>query len=103
MAVLLPAYILSVVLAIPILYAGMNFLSVPQCDSLQTLVDDYSREAYDGANGVILETKGNPTLIHSNLSVDRFLRKDSTLPEIYDIDVAIINQMLMQKCNSKAC
>ena len=44
MAVHLPAYILSLFVVVPLLYAGLNVLWTPRYDSLDTLWDGHSRK-----------------------------------------------------------
>ena len=41
----IPAYIASLLVAVPLMYAGLNILASPAQDSLETIVDVYSKES----------------------------------------------------------
>lgn len=74
---LVPTYMLCIFVAVPLLYAACNILSAPKSNSLHSIGGDkFSRE------GRIKQNKG--CIFGSTDS--------SKVPEIFDIDVSIINR-----------
>ena len=88
-------------MAIPFLYAGLNFLSAPSAESLDTLFDGHSRECacMEGAkaemNGCSAKSMSRQKkAIYVDVSA-------SNVPEICDIDVSIINGLQSEMLHLK--
>ena len=75
----LPTLAIALFIAAPIIYAGLNFLSAPAPSSLDTLWDEYAREARFGSGKLQVE------------------EDSTTTDEICDIDVGAINRLLLYK------
>eukprot|EP00521_Asterionellopsis_glacialis_P018324 CAMPEP_0195305134 /NCGR_PEP_ID=MMETSP0707-20130614/35750_1 /TAXON_ID=33640 /ORGANISM="Asterionellopsis glacialis, Strain CCMP134" /LENGTH=136 /DNA_ID=CAMNT_0040369167 /DNA_START=44 /DNA_END=451 /DNA_ORIENTATION=+ len=80
-AILAPTYMLCIFLAIPLLYAAVNILATPKIDSPLTIGgDSFSR--------------GPPSVSTGSESILYPETNGSSVPEIYDIDVNIINRLV---------
>mmetsp|Transcript_21826 Transcript_21826/g.26688 ORF Transcript_21826/g.26688 Transcript_21826/m.26688 type:complete len:146 (-) Transcript_21826:5-442(-) len=78
-----PAYLVTLGLALPLLYAGLNALSAPTIDSLNLLADGHSREAPPHINSIC----GGAFLCEK----DEIQNEYGSIPEIFDVDVGLIN------------
>eukprot|EP00567_Pseudictyota_dubia_P008674 CAMPEP_0197446898 /NCGR_PEP_ID=MMETSP1175-20131217/11711_1 /TAXON_ID=1003142 /ORGANISM="Triceratium dubium, Strain CCMP147" /LENGTH=145 /DNA_ID=CAMNT_0042978069 /DNA_START=36 /DNA_END=473 /DNA_ORIENTATION=+ len=100
-AVLVPTYILSLFISVPLLYAGINVLYSARCDSIDTLWDGHSRPEVKIPTA---STKRHNDVAKSSTAwrrliavTDKTAQDESSVPEICDIDVGIINRMLLRE------
>jgi len=96
LALYIPTLILGIFLTIPFFYAVLNSRSAPNFDSLDTLWDGYAKTA--------------PTLEDTDLAREPaaacFPTAETTaniikVPDIYDIDVSIINLLVYSNRNRR--
>ena len=95
MALLLPTGISIAFITTPFVYALLNHLSAPSCDSMDTLWDESS-------NLLPLEENNkckNHDDIDSNIKTKDHLSPSTLtcIPAIHDIDVSIINQSISRQ------
>jgi len=79
-------FILLLFVAIPFLYATLNFLSAAKFDSLDTLYDEHSKFQFKKLSQGISDT--------STLK-DGVAHRE--IPDIYDIDVSVINRLIKRE------
>lgn len=98
LAAYLPTFALALFVAIPFLYAGLNFISAPSAASLDTLWDGHSRECECKDRAEVGVNEGERikewvTRSWSQQNKSLFANVSaSSVPEICDIDVSIINR-----------
>jgi len=79
--------------AVPFLYAGLNFLSAPSAASLDTLFDGHSRECVS-MEAAKAEMNGCSTRSLSRRNKAVYADVSAlNVPEICDIDVSVINRL----------
>jgi len=123
LAVHLPTLALALFVAVPFLYAGLNFLSAPSATSLDTLWDGHAREQ-ERENYRAMKERANIAMVgmeqisgrnstsgttssrkRSKASAEKGLDRSSQIekdvPEICDIDVRLINEFQMKAAKSK--
>mmetsp|Transcript_17809 Transcript_17809/g.29599 ORF Transcript_17809/g.29599 Transcript_17809/m.29599 type:complete len:186 (-) Transcript_17809:262-819(-) len=127
----LPTLAVALFVAVPFLYAGLNFLSAPSATSLDTLWDGHARkqgiEYYRGIKGraniatvrkeeqvdrnEIISARHvacngtRSTRKRSKISAEKALDRSSQIakdvPEICDIDVRLINELQMKAAKNE--
>lgn len=101
-AVLVPTFVLSLFVSVPLLYAGINVLHSPRCDSVETLWDGHSKKpfmgySHSGSSDSVVPGE-LPTADATTMNVAQDV---STVPEICDFDVGVINRALLREGRSK--
>jgi len=86
-AIHMPAYILGLFVAIPLLYSGVNMIISPTICSLSNIHDEYSNVANVDLNQL--------KSIHRS-AVDPNI-DESSVGKICDIDVEVINRLIYQR------
>jgi hypothetical protein len=82
-SIVIPVSVVGVFCAAPIIYSIVNLLSVPRVESIDTVRDDYTRPP--------------PFDLPASFSgIDK-----SSVPEIYDLDVADVNDRIVASLQSR--
>jgi len=95
----IPAYFISLLVAVPLLYAGLNLLTSPDLDSLEVLVDIYSQESEIKHHVQHPMKENSDSRCHYLFVLDAQRNENdrSCVTDIYDVDVACINEYLFTR------